>query len=218
MENNFNYPYGTLYTLADSSEMDIYKDRYELTPQVIQELTKVDINPPEGQLQYQEAVNICGDAIKYIYGYTAHSNNKALAIYHPADNNYEYGMNYVYYYDGTADFTVWLDPQTGKILDFKSDEHINFTADKGGKSTFINEIPDDRIKAKFEETVLKDLEILGYKDSIDAVKFVNTAITARSSYDWYNTTVILSNGRKCSVGYSTIDDDYFELGRFTLRY
>ncbi len=213
----FDYPYGTVYTMVDSTEMDAYKDHYDISTERIQEIVKTDVNPPKDLIQYQEAVNICGEAIKYIYGYTAQSNNKSLILYQPADNNYEFGMNFVYYFDGTADFSVQIDPQTGKILYFRSNEHINIKTNPDEKKEMINEIPSDQATAKIMETILKDLEILGYKESMDTIAFHNIAITARSNYDWYNVTVVLSNGMRGQLGYSTTDEDYFELGRFYLN-
>ena len=146
VENIFNYP----YTIDDGQTIE-WDSEYISTP-------------PQEAISFQEAANIAGETLKYMYGFTAHQTVPAKICYHNRpDTAYNFAGVKSYYYDFRHDDTeafVFVDAFTGEPILFQlmSDENND-------------DVPWPEMSMQDKEKLMSDVSpILQYLDKPPIVK------------------------------------------------
>lgn len=113
VENIFNYPF-----VIDNGETIDWDNKYMTTP-------------PEDAISWQEAANIAGETLKYMYGYTDHQKIQAKMCYYdrptePTDSTFPGVKCYYYYFpihndsdNFTGEAFVMIEPFTGEPILFQ---------------------------------------------------------------------------------------------------
>ena len=113
VETIFDYPF-----VIDNGETIDWDNKYMTTP-------------PEGAITWQQAANVAGETLKYMFGYTDHQKNQAKMCYYdrpeePSDSTFPGVKCYYYYfpiYNAGEEFIgeafVMIDPFTGEPMLFQ---------------------------------------------------------------------------------------------------
>ncbi len=216
VETSFDYPFIKLIDLSESGDSNL-KEKY--TPH-IDFTTVVEIEwpddpmyyePAEGMLSYQEAANISGKIIKYLFGYTAHSSNKAMINYISERQPPTFEYNYQ---DENVKFIINIDALTGKVLLLTNSLGVNIQpTDQPEK--IVHKSASKEMADKVTDAAIYDLEILGYK--VEKDKFNNIDYRGMiEGTDKYSCFVDLDSGEKLYMLYRTTDNTLFELQFFSV--
>ena len=113
VETIFDYPF-----VIDNGETIDWDNKYMTTP-------------PEGAITWQQAANVAGETLKYMFGYTDHQKNQAKMCYYdrpeePSDSTFP-GVKCYYYHlpihndkeNFTGEAFVMIEPFTGQPLLFQ---------------------------------------------------------------------------------------------------
>ena len=113
VETIFDYPF-----VIDNGETINWDNKYMTTP-------------PEGAITWQQAANVAGETLKYMFGYTDHQKNQAKMCYYdrpeePSDATFP-GIKCYYYYlpihndneNFTGEAFVMIEPFTGEPMLFQ---------------------------------------------------------------------------------------------------
>ncbi len=219
--NAFDYPYIDFKNLKTSTENEAKRYIPLFTDSDFIYYGKEDFVPDENMLTHQQAANIFGEAVKYLYGYTGHTNNPVIVAYDKEFNSKKYPNMYcIYYTDTERQVTLFsrIDPLTGRITYINNHFPINFDANSQlGAPEHPNLPATDEIYGKITETILQNLELMGFDESIETLKINN--ITLQTSYDncdFYEIITATSESRWRTFTYGTEDNEYFEMMRADL--
>ncbi len=216
-DNTFDYPYINFVDLKTSADekAQVYKPMFDESE--YNYYISNNYAPDENMLTHQQAANKFGEAVKYLYGYTGHTNNPVVLAYDGDYGSDQFPQIYSLYYIDTQNQYVisgHIDPVSGRITKIKSQNRINISKSSGA-TEYLDEAVNDEIYGKIIEATLSDLKLLGYNETVETMDFFSIDHTAHNdAYENYIATVKISDGTKCVLLYCSEDSDYFELARF----
>ncbi len=238
VENTFDYPYFKVQDIEDNREFTAYNIYKEYLKSSLGAILPKDEQlfysrlarqpvPDENMVTYQQAANTCGEALKYLYGITYHTNEPAMIWYLKSE---EWGEQFRYIItDGKAVddslkgassyygryITINVDAYTGKVtgifknvrypINIKLDPELNWL--HGLKFT-------DDLKEKVVRQLKADLEILGMDGQPQPYDYQSRGNNGFNSYTVY---FKLPDGIKRYCNYITTDNVLFELSNISIR-
>ncbi len=175
--------------------------------------TEEFIESDENMISYQEAANVAGEAIKYIYGMTEQSQNvAALQLYnYTPSRNYIQEKRYIYrFFDSSHNlYTVRIDPYNKIIFQISKDNLKGFRL---GDTYEVTDEENKEIRDVFEQY----LSFLGI--DCEVLSFSLIASYADNGIIHYTINSYLSNDHIASVSINKDKDKYYELDTFSLLY
>ncbi len=230
-ETFFDYPYFNIEEHSQISDSEILA-RYEKEISYYEEnirnadknvvILRFDTEPTSDMITYQDVANICGEAIKYMYGITKHSNYPAVISYY-----YDARIKSYTYYSYTLimedDYIgMKVNPLNGEIISLgtshclaiEPDENIKLDTNIKDKQGTIYLTED--MRQSLEKQVIENMEILGLKKYNEKIEF--TDIYSDDGYYRVYVNIKHTDNSETWMGYNTVDFNYYELWDYGIRY
>ncbi len=213
---SFDYPYILPEDLEAHKGENYYNYyNYENININNQMIPMEQISPDESMISYQQAANIGGELLKYFYGYTYQQKTPAFLSCVQQNENKEYCYALT---DGTyatpfatGNTRMGIDAITGKVIGFAGRSSMLDDAEEDLKGIIPEEISDE-VKAKLNENIKTDLELMGYGSDYKVLKYE----LFLSRVAQYRITIEIPGYHQRTIEYLTTDNNYFEITRFVL--
>lgn len=221
----FNYPYFDVReykSLTDINALERYSpeiksyEQYLLSDDKDKLLISYDKEASSDMITYQEVANICGEAIKYMYGITEHQNIPVMIkyIYHNDANvlNQKY-YQYVLFTESRSYIDMTIDPYSGEIKNITTSQMLVTDFNENIKANIQSDYLIVDIESLIINQTKENLDILGNNVAVD--KYEISEKQPMDGFKDYRVEVWHTDGTRTSMRYITIDFEYFELWSYT---
>ncbi len=216
-ETVFDYPYIKMSELEEKTDIPNYKCylqiKMDVTTLQFRNLDMIE-ELEEGMITFQEVSNKCGEAFKYLYGITYHSNTPAMLVCHSINGV----TRYLYYlptekqeeggpYFRASFLSAAVDAYTGEIMSVSRNRYpITFEQNPDINYPTGTQLTDTAAQL-LKRQLANDLDIIGYSEEIIYGKI---EIAGNKGYYNYFIDYQLPDEVRRYAVYNTVDHSYFE--------
>ena len=219
----FNYPYFDVKEhnrITDNFVRERYAsdiDLYELTlSQDISNrstLANVDKSPTDDMVSYQYVANLCGEAVKYLYGITEHQNFPSVITYFYNISGKGEEQVYSHRIRTNDDYIEMLvDSYTGEIYSVSTSGGLVIELSENLEEDRKTDVLTDSVKAALIAQTNENLDILGNSKKIERYEFLD--MHRMLGCNKFIVRVFHTDGTESSMSFDTVDFDYYELTHY----
>ncbi|MBR6610469.1 MAG: hypothetical protein IKK99_09680 [Oscillospiraceae bacterium] len=216
----FDYPYFDVKEhnkLTDNAVRERYIsdiNLYEITLTQDDEnkiiIANVDKAPTSDMVSYQQVANVCGEAVKYLYGMTEHQNFPSAITYYynisskGKENVYSYRLRIDEHY---IEFLV--DSYTGEICSVSTSGGLVIELNENAEEDRITDFLTDDIKSSLIALANENLDVLGNSRKIERYEFID--MHRMLGCNRFTVRISHTDATESWMNFATVDFDYYEL-------
>lgn len=216
-----DYPYYMLndYTVfQDKAFEDVYADvcgMYKRTSDEYDYLFK-DFTVPQGHYNHQDIANMCGEAIKYLYGRSDLQNNKAVVLFSPWGETDDKVWMARYWYND--EFDIFLSPESGRIKHFEcKTKGTSIKPNNPGVIDYETDYFTDDVKLDIEQMIYETISIIAPDLEIVDIEYCSDISLMLNGLHYLHTKITDKNGETAELSFYTNDFDVYELCHYSRR-